>query len=195
MGSKIKPARFDCYANALPDEEMFILLARDPVAADIVRLWARFRRKLVELGDKPSSDAAMIHEAEDCASTMERWREHNDGRWRLPQPKPAPSGSAIGDVIKERHRQVVDEGYDATHDDAHANGELALAAAAYAAHRKHPAGRLWPWHAKSWKPRSHRENCVRAAAFLIAEIERLDRAHERDPGRPVPPHGSGPGHP
>lgn len=30
MGTKSNPTQFDCYANALPDEPMFILLARDP---------------------------------------------------------------------------------------------------------------------------------------------------------------------
>jgi hypothetical protein len=43
MGTKNNPAAYDCYANAWPDEPMFILLARDPDAASIVRLWAGMR--------------------------------------------------------------------------------------------------------------------------------------------------------
>ena len=57
--------------------------------------------------------------------------------------------------------------------------ELALAAASYAmreAGRHHDSSVVWPWGEESFKPHTHRENCVRAAALLLAEIERLDRA-------------------
>ncbi len=87
---------------------------------------------------------------------------------------------AIYDVIAERKRQVGVEGWTPEHDDAHDSGEMAVAAACYAA--AHPAGSkpagLWPWDLKWWKPRSHRENLVRAGALIIAEIERLDRKQE-----------------
>ena len=39
---------------------------------------------------------------------------------------------AIRDVVAERERQTRDEGWSAEHDDAHASGQLARAAAAYA---------------------------------------------------------------
>lgn len=39
MGTKNNPGKFDCYDAALPDEPMFVLLARDPV----VREWVRRR--------------------------------------------------------------------------------------------------------------------------------------------------------
>jgi hypothetical protein len=83
---------------------------------------------------------------------------------------------AARDVLAERERHKTAEGWTSEHDDEHTDGSMALAAAAYAVHFRHGAGRLWPWAAKWWKPRSHRENLVRAAALILAEIERLDRA-------------------
>lgn len=87
--------------------------------------------------------------------------------------------SALDDVIAERRRQIEGEGFSADRDDAYDRQELARAAAAYAVADRHPEGRLWPWTAAWWKPRSHRENCVKACALLVAEIERLDRGGEQ----------------
>lgn len=96
---------------------------------------------------------------------------------------------AFGDVIDERHRQIAVEGFDADHDDQSRAGQLAEAGAAYAAWAGYQADRmvtpdqdtrkaalrLWPWAQKWWKPKDARHNLVRAAALIIAEIERLDR--------------------
>lgn len=48
MGTKQNPARFDCYANALPDEPMFVLLARDDDAPFRVEDWALRRKMAVD---------------------------------------------------------------------------------------------------------------------------------------------------
>jgi hypothetical protein len=40
MGTKRNPGQYDCYAKAEPDEPMFVLLARDPTAPQLVRDWA-----------------------------------------------------------------------------------------------------------------------------------------------------------
>lgn len=42
----------------------------------------------------------------------------------------------------------------------------------------HPSGlhQRWPWALEWWKPKDNRRNLIRAAALVIAEIERLDRA-------------------
>lgn len=73
MGTKSEPSSFDCYANAEPDEPMFVLLARDPAAADAVYEWARTR---VQMG-KNRPDDPQIVEAFQCASEMEEWRDAN----------------------------------------------------------------------------------------------------------------------
>jgi len=82
MGTKSNPGKFDCYANALPDEPMFVLLARDPSASDLVRAWAAERSYQISLGNKPTSDGAPCAEAIECADAMDAWRKANDGKWR-----------------------------------------------------------------------------------------------------------------
>lgn len=92
MGTKNNPAPFDCYANAMPDEPMFILLARDPEFASLVFEWAARRRRDIERGKRPWSDMAMVDEAKACARAGHTWRIDNDGAWRK-QPAPVPSGT------------------------------------------------------------------------------------------------------
>jgi hypothetical protein len=98
------------------------------------------------------------------------------------------SNKVIYDVSKERKRQVEVEGYTAEVDDRGEGGRLAAAAACYSVHAafslfEGPGGTglvgvpvWWPFDAGSWKPKTERENLVRAAALIIAEIEKMDRA-------------------
>jgi len=86
---------------------------------------------------------------------------------------------AAKDVLVERQRQVDVEGWTADHDDTHASGELATAAACYAlASYGHPrrVEAFWPFEQDWFRPSSRRRNLVKAAALILAEIERLDRA-------------------
>jgi hypothetical protein len=83
------------------------------------------------------------------------------------------------EIARERERQVDAEGWTPAHDDRHTAGELALAAASYAllgAGRSVPQG-IWPWRRDGdWpKPKTKRRDLVRAAALIVAEIERIDR--------------------
>lgn len=95
-------------------------------------------------------------------------------------------------------------------DTDHNAGELARAAISYIAHTHYPnigyrldkrqrphysrygddpppvfkmdcyVPTTWPWAADWWKPKQPRRNLLRAAALIVAEIERMDRAeHER----------------
>jgi len=95
--------------------------------------------------------------------------------------------NAITDVMAERTRQIQAEGWTPQHDDEHAVGEMAIAAGCYAIFAAESDGfrrssadttcpENWPWHPKWWKPKTRRQDLVRAAALIIAEIERLDRA-------------------
>lgn len=80
---------------------------------------------------------------------------------------------AARDVLAERRRQVEAEGWTPEHDDEHDDDELAKAAACYALGSR----KGWPWYGHWWKPSAdRRRNLVKAAALLLAEIERLDRA-------------------
>jgi hypothetical protein len=77
MGSKSTPGKFDCYANAEPDEPMFILLARDASAPASVEEWADKRAQDIAHGIKPQSDWPMVAEARQCAEAMRAWRKAN----------------------------------------------------------------------------------------------------------------------
>lgn len=85
------------------------------------------------------------------------------------------------DVLEERKRQQDKEGWSAQHDDKHDAGELAIAAVCYASFSNtHPTNGkppwVWPFADRWWKPVSRRRALVKAAALILAEIERLDRA-------------------
>jgi len=74
LGTKTLPGPFDCYASALPDEPLFVLLARDESAPDIVVQWAMQRLQAIRDGKKPLSDVPMIREALNCSVDMVLWR-------------------------------------------------------------------------------------------------------------------------
>ncbi|WP_414617247.1 hypothetical protein [Yersinia intermedia] len=97
----------------------------------------------------------------------------------------------ILEIANERLRQISVEGWTPEHDDQHSSGELAGAAGYYAKHvnarqwcfknnpddyqcEPEPSG--WPWAAEWWKPKNPRSDLIRAAALIVAELERLDRA-------------------
>ena len=87
---------------------------------------------------------------------------------------------AAVDVLKERVRQVEEEGCSAEGDDAFTDYQLPRAAICYAIKAaglpSHRATLYWPFPAPAFKPTERRANLVKAAALLLAEIERLDRA-------------------
>lgn len=99
--------------------------------------------------------------------------------------------SAIDDIAAERERQISAEGWSSEHDDAHPAGMLAIAGAAYArsAHNHlsglktstHDIRHWWPWDAKWWKPAGFRSDLIKAAALIVAEIERFDRGQGAKP--------------
>ncbi|CAJ7882444.1 Uncharacterised protein [Burkholderia pseudomallei] len=95
-----------------------------------------------------------------------------------PEPR-AEVTDAARDVLDERHRQIDAEGWTPAHDDEHDKCEMALAAIVYteSAVGYHPScPDTWPWSPKWFKPTTPRRDLVKAAALVIAEIERLDRA-------------------
>lgn len=106
---------------------------------------------------------------------------------RRPGDLLAWGSQAVLDVAAERRRQIEVEGWTPEHDDQHGDQSMSIAAACYALADMRAAlsvqtvrvDGLWSWTgwALSWfKPKDRRSNLVRAAALLLAEIERLDRA-------------------
>lgn len=93
MGTKNNPGKFDCYAAAHPDEPLFTLLARDPSAPHLIRLWACVRTgdifgavgefakltlsmqsRLINYGSpQHDRDCQKAQEANECADAMEAW--------------------------------------------------------------------------------------------------------------------------
>ena len=102
----------------------------------------------------------------------------------------ASQSSAARDVLAERRRQIEEKGWTPEHDDEHNCQELAMAAACYAGNAGGyvwadgwPGETVWPWDRSCWKPTTPRRDLVKAAAMILAEIERLDRLQ--------PPRGEG----
>lgn len=104
-------------------------------------------------------------------------------------PPDCGDSPALVDVLAERRRQRIGEGFDEMNDDFQDKGEMATVAACYALPRhllpfqvcgvagKSLLPKFWPrkWAAAWWKPTTARRDLVKAAALLLAEIERLDR--------------------
>ncbi|RVI02594.1 hypothetical protein CN205_25655 [Sinorhizobium meliloti] len=114
----------------------------------------------------------------------------------LERLKAAQQTKAVEDMLVERRRQVEVEGWTPAHDDQHEDFSLAKAASVYAAAAAACRAdravmdqfglpgtpgklqELWPlsWDISWLKPTSRRRDLIKAAALIIAEIERLDRA-------------------
>lgn len=86
--------------------------------------------------------------------------------------------AALEAIQAERARQLSEEGWSVEHDDRHSHGEIARAAAAYAA----GDSSLWPWEPRGVKLSSDRlRDLAKAGALIVAEMERLMR-EEMDRG-------------
>lgn len=74
MGTKNQPGEFDCYAKADPDEPVFVLLGRDPVASLVVNAWALVREKLLDAASPDlGADQRQVDEAKECSVRMLDW--------------------------------------------------------------------------------------------------------------------------
>lgn len=120
---------------------------------------------------------------------------YSEGNEGLRESVPADSAR---DVLAERRRQIDEEGWTAEHDDVHVRYELALAAVSYAipfpvlqpgrGSQSPDVPLFWPnsWAPEWYKPgkiynaRDRRRRLVKAAALLLAEIDRVDRQRERE---------------
>jgi hypothetical protein len=95
MGTKANPSPNDPYERAEPDEELFTLLARDPLAPNCVRYYAALLSRNWSLSDalhaqmkdmarrrpyRPGKDSHHITTAKATADSMEQWFEERQRR-------------------------------------------------------------------------------------------------------------------
>ena len=98
--------------------------------------------------------------------------------------------SVIEEIVAERQWQMAKWGN--AHDDEHDTGTIARAGSVYAGVAANqiedaalgiegePLDQMqppdaWPWEHESFNPQDIRRNLIRAAALIVAEVERLDR--------------------
>lgn len=87
MGTKNSPGVFDCYHAAEPDEPMFVLLGRDPLAHMLVRIWADLRQGF----DSPDK----VNEARTCADALEAWARKKRGDAKVDEASREMSHAAL----------------------------------------------------------------------------------------------------
>lgn len=85
---------------------------------------------------------------------------------------------ALDLIAKERASQIADHGYSVEHDDEHDLGEIALAAAEFAA--PYSLGLPHDSWAFSRGEHSRIEQLAMAGALIVAEMERLMRLEQRE---------------
>lgn len=159
MGTKNNPGEYDCYENAEPDEPMFVLLGRDPIAPFVVRLWARLRAAL--RGHSPKVD-----EAEACARSMAKWaidrgevKGVNDSRHlyeRIVRESPY-QGPAAQYMPRDRQSRI---GYLVEE-----CGEV-----------MHAAGKMIRWGPDSFNPELPEDERETNRAWLLRELSNLEAA-------------------
>lgn len=121
MAAKNRHNHIDCLGSALPDEEYFVLLARDPAMPALLGIWSSLRVgnlqaatenfMLLMAPDLVSHyqrhpDIAKSQEAVDTANRAAEWRERNlDG----PDGKPTWKQSLVRPQMLDVEPQVIRE--------------------------------------------------------------------------------------
>lgn len=137
----------------------------------------------VETGDDeetpqlfPASDA----QSTDAAAPIPPAAVMRDHLAAQAQAREHPTNAALRLIADERRRQVESEGFTPVQDDEqNEDGEMAYAAAAYAAASAGDpdAALFWPggWDPHMFKPTGETRDLVRAGALIVAELERRAR--------------------
>ena len=94
--------------------------------------------------------------------------------------KPRETYGVLMEVATERAKQI-SKGFDASQDDRYTENELVKAANVYALNVTGDEAAIgwlpWPWDVEAFRPEGRRADLIKAAALLVAEIERMDRAN------------------
>lgn len=90
--------------------------------------------------------------------------------------------NVLSDIMQERQRQINEEKFDLSKDDKYVDNELPDAALCYltAPNRRNEVviRNIFPFDITWWKPTpsNRKKELIKAAALVVAEIERIDRA-------------------
>ena len=103
MGTKNNPGRYDCHSLAHPDEPIFTLRAKDPLAPALIRSWVELRKMAFTdagVGFLPSRNRELEKQLEAllCADAMEHWRK--DGRTTRPDGEGATPATWQATVLR-----------------------------------------------------------------------------------------------
>jgi hypothetical protein len=105
MATKNHPGVYDCYGHAHPDEPMFVLLGRDPMAPVLVSEWAKMRKKRNE-------DPKKVAEALQCVDAMVRWAIG------LGKSVPAMTDTEVSLIQSLQHATQLDQNWASVHEAA-----------------------------------------------------------------------------
>lgn len=90
------------------------------------------------------------------------------------------AGEVAAEVFVERLRQIIEEGHSVEQDDAYTDYQLPRAAVCYAIRGAglppHKATLYWPWNPATFKPAGDDRDLIKAAALILAELQRRQRA-------------------
>lgn len=133
--------------------------------------------------EKSQAERRAESSAAGCVEAMSQLARMRETSVHMPNQATA---AEMARIYRERRRQVGGEIWSTAHDDEHIRRELAAAAACYAwvasldaegraKYAEHPPENF-PWAPKWWKPKSWTRDLIRAAALIVAELERRRRA-------------------
>ena len=145
------------------------------------------RSALDAAGFGPGHPVNHDHPVDYATGVIESVVKRVEARYQDVKETSPHTGKVVGEIEAERLRQMGEKDWSCVNDDEHRNDRsLAQAAAAYAlqaarstspllAYEQDQIKKVWPWDQTAWKPTNPRADLVRAAALIVAEIERLDR--------------------
>ncbi|AXF21376.1 hypothetical protein CUJ89_13380 [Burkholderia pyrrocinia] len=179
----------DCRPNGNEDDEQALLDAAYIALANpdtILRLLREWRTAREATSQHPTQASVAANQLCLCGTVLAHTHHHcaTPVMWRMYEESNAfrNTTAAARDILTERHRQIQHEGLTPDRDDGYTEAELPRAAAAYVLSACGFSNAVtldfWPWITDWWKPTTPRRNLVKAAALILAEIERIDR----DPG-------------
>ncbi|MGS3503247.1 hypothetical protein [Citrobacter koseri] len=153
---------------------------------DVIKPWGKHRADVLKLyidhlelklEAEEQRNAELVHNHRVHAARL--IDERGQLKQRIAELEARAFNPAILDVIAERQRQKVVEGWTSEHDDKYGKSQLLWASSCYLLNTIQPFNRIpmdWPWDSGWWKPTNPRRDLVKAGALILAEIERIDRA-------------------